>query len=94
MSCDCHIYIRSPSLTAVTKCCVNSCLRRFDTLEGGKASHGNILGISCGIKRESTSAQRYKVRKYFRSDSFTLLLVPSLSVAVHLDLTWKGRVTY
>ena len=34
-------------------------------LEGGTASHGNVLAFPCGIKAQSASAQRYKVRKSF-----------------------------
>ena len=34
-------------------------------LEGGTASHGNVLAFPRGIKAKSASAQRYKVRKSF-----------------------------
>ena len=34
-------------------------------LEGGTASHGNVLAFPCGIKAESASAQRHKVQKSF-----------------------------
>ena len=37
----------------------------FAALEGGTASHENVLAFPCGIKAKSASAKGYKVWKSF-----------------------------
>ena len=59
-------------------------------LRGGTASHGSILDFPCGFKDESFSAQRCRCGIYFRSNSFSSLLVTLLSVILRLDATWKS----
>ena len=58
-------------------------------LEGGTASHGNILAFPSGIKAESASVQRYRCRNILRSYNFSLLVVTSLSVSLRLITVCK-----
>ena len=82
----------------VCQCCEKNAVwivvsRDSAVLEGGTASYGNFLAFPCGSRLKVLLRRDIRCGNPFRSYNFSLLVITSLSVTLHLDPAWKSWMT-